>query len=93
MADKETLISSIKKLLSLSVSDDEILSNLSEVGIDKTEAKILLREAKQPFLEKKSEQKTAETKTEPKKEIKLEEEKAKQEIKEEIKEIKKEVKE
>jgi len=46
MADKETLISSIKKLLSLEVSEDEIISNLEEVGIEKEEAKILLKEAK-----------------------------------------------
>lgn len=90
MADKETLISSIKKLRSLNVSDDEILSNLSEVGIDKTEAKILLKEAKRPLnlpekdlLKQKFDQKMKKEKPEEEK----------QKIKEEIKEIKREVKE
>ena len=52
MADKVTLISSIKKLISLNVSDEEIISNLEEVGISKEESKMLLKEAKDKVPEK-----------------------------------------
>ncbi len=64
MVDRETVISSIKKLMSLGVSEDEIISNLSEVGIDKQEAKMLLIEAKGETATKPVSQKPKETEAE-----------------------------
>jgi hypothetical protein len=46
MGRKEILLDSVKKLLNLNVSDDEIISDLIDAGIDKTEAKDLIEEAK-----------------------------------------------
>jgi len=47
MTDKHTeVVASIKKLVSLGVSNEEIVNNLSEVGLGKEEAQKLIEEAK-----------------------------------------------
>jgi len=48
MDKRETVLESIKKLLSLGVSDNEIADNLYDVGIEKPEAFALIREARGP---------------------------------------------
>ena len=72
MTDKDTLVSSIKKLLSLNVADEEIIANLEEVGIKKEEAKILLKEAKVQSSIKEINEIKEEIKEKPKKEVKKE---------------------
>ncbi|MFA6268261.1 MAG: hypothetical protein WCW13_00175 [archaeon] len=46
MDKRETVVESIQKLLNLSVSDQEIADNLSDVGIEKAEAMELIKTAK-----------------------------------------------
>ncbi len=46
MEKQEQLLESIKKLLSLGVSEDEIMVNLKSVGMSEFDGKILLRQAK-----------------------------------------------
>ncbi|MFA6064596.1 MAG: hypothetical protein WCW44_01180 [archaeon] len=50
MDKRETVLDSIKKLVSLGVSDSEIAENLYDVGIEKTEAYALIREARGPVV-------------------------------------------
>lgn len=45
---KQLLLKSIRELLSLNVPDDEIAQNLKEVGIDSSQVKSLIEEAKRP---------------------------------------------
>jgi len=47
-AKKQLLLKSIHELLALNVSDKEITMNLKEVGIDRAQAKRLIKEAKEP---------------------------------------------
>ncbi len=47
-AKKEILLDSIKKLLSMNVSEEEIVENLAVVGVSKPEALTLIKEAKSP---------------------------------------------
>jgi len=47
MDNKETVIDSIQKLLALGVSDNEIAENLYDVGIEKSDASELIRQAKE----------------------------------------------
>ena len=47
MDKRQLVIESIKKLLSLNVSDSEIMENLSDVGLSKEEAIELIKEAKE----------------------------------------------
>jgi len=47
MDNKETVIDSIQKLLTLGVSDSEIAENLFDVGIEKQDAFALIRQAKE----------------------------------------------
>ena len=51
LTKKQLLLKSIRELLALKVSDEEIVLNLREVGIDDKEAKRLIEEAKQPGLQ------------------------------------------
>ena len=46
MDKKEVLLDSIKKLITLNVSEREILLNLKDIGVDDEQAKDLLSEAK-----------------------------------------------
>ncbi len=48
MDKRETVLDSIKKLVSLGVTDSEIAENLYDVGIEKPEAYALIREARGP---------------------------------------------
>jgi len=91
MDRKQILLDSIKKLLSLNIPDDEIISNLKEVGLTKEEAKGLLAEAKGgPVPTDRIVQKTVKEEKEIKEE---EEEEEEEEEKEEIKKpkVKKEI--
>lgn len=50
VSKKQLLLQSIRELLSLNVSDREIIMNLREVGIDGVQAKQLIAEARNPVL-------------------------------------------
>ena len=52
MDKKKVILDSIKKLIALNVSDEEILLNLKEIGVSESEADDLISEAKTniPFL-------------------------------------------
>jgi hypothetical protein len=52
VSKKQLLLKSIRELLALNVSDQEILMNLKEVGVDNSQGKKLLEEAKKPAEEK-----------------------------------------
>ncbi|MFA5357621.1 MAG: hypothetical protein WC308_01740 [archaeon] len=47
MGKRELILDSVKKLIALGVSDDEIVSNLADVGVEKNEALELTKEARQ----------------------------------------------
>jgi hypothetical protein len=55
-AKKEILLDSIKRLLSMNVSEEEIVENLAVVGVSKPEALTLIREAKSPAPEQQHKQ-------------------------------------
>jgi len=55
-AKKEILLDSIKKLLSMNVSEEEIVENLAVVGVSKPEALTLIKEAKTPAPEQQHKQ-------------------------------------
>ena len=48
LTKKQLLLKSIRELLSLNVSIEEILVNLKEVGVTEAQAKQLIEEAKNP---------------------------------------------
>ncbi len=48
VSKKQLLLKSIRELLALNVSDQEILMNLKEVGVDNAQGKKLVEEAKKP---------------------------------------------
>lgn len=48
LSKKQLLLKSIRELLALNVSDQEILLNLKEVGIERAQARKLVQEAKNP---------------------------------------------
>jgi len=52
---KEILLEGIKKLISLDVSDEEIIQNLREIEISEAQAKALIQEAKNPSLKESEE--------------------------------------
>ncbi|MDP2974129.1 MAG: hypothetical protein Q8N60_03700, partial [Candidatus Diapherotrites archaeon] len=55
-AKKEILLDSIKRLLSMNVSEEEIVENLAVVGVSKPEALTLIKEAKTPAPEQQHKQ-------------------------------------